>query len=527
MMDFSLLEGLRDGVVVIDKDKKILYANEQAKSFLGRSISPGESCNSLTPICQDCLMRQVEETKEAIEIYDAELQDKRLIYFSMAPVFQDCKFAGVIELFRNINEIIPCAEEIANHRELTRVILNSLVEAVLALDKDGNVIEYNTIAKKILCWKEGEELKGRNIKELLNLSLEDLLPDGERTDVWVETPCGKEKASLLISPLMERRGYVVSFYIVRSESYTSLKEGFISETKYPNFKKILDLITSISDVNVNVLIEGETGTGKSLLARYIHSLSSSRDKPFVTINCSAIPDNLLEAELFGYAKGAFTGAVCNKPGKIEVADGGTLFLDEIGDMPLHLQGKILHLIQHKEFERLGEVKPRKVNVRIIAATNKDLKVLIKKGLFRKDLFYRLNVINIVIPPLRERREDIPLLVNQLIEKFNKTHNRKIKSISSEVMKLLLSYDYPGNIRELENIIERAVITCKGNIIKAINIEERTTKEIESERVASDIENEQIIKALKEARHNKSLAAKMLGVHRTTLWRKLKVLDYRN
>ncbi|MFN3395197.1 MAG: sigma 54-interacting transcriptional regulator [Thermodesulfovibrionales bacterium] len=526
-MDFSLLEGLADGVIVIDKNKKILYANEKAKSFLSRKIIPGDPCNSLTPICRGCPMRHVEDTKEAIEIYDAQLQDRRLVYFSMAPVFQDCKFVGVIELFRNIDEIIPCAEEIASHKELMGVILNSLVEAVLALDKDGNVIEYNAIAKKILCWKEVEELKGRNIKELLNLSLEDLVPDGERADVWVETPCGKEKASLLISPLTEGGGYVVSFYIIRSDSYTTLKEGFITETKYPNFQKILDLVTSIADVNVNILIEGETGTGKSLLARYIHSLSSSRDKPFVTINCSAIPDNLLEAELFGYTKGAFTGAVCNKPGKVEIADGGTLFLDEIGDMPLHLQGKILHLIQHKEFERLGEIKPRKVNIRIIAATNKDLKVLIKKGLFRKDLFYRLNIINIPLPPLRERREDIPPLVNHFIEKFNKIHNRKIKSISSEVMKRLLSYDYPGNIRELENIIERAVITCKGNIIKTINIEERTTKEIESERVDSDIAKEQITKALKEAGYNKSLAAKMLGVHRTTLWRKLKTLNYSN
>ncbi|MFN3479200.1 MAG: sigma 54-interacting transcriptional regulator [Thermodesulfovibrionales bacterium] len=520
-MDFSLLEGLADGVIVIDKNKKILYANEQAKRFLGRNIIPGESCNSLTPICQDCLMRQVEETKEAVEIYDAQLHDRRLVYFSMAPVFQDCKFVGVIELFRNIDEIIPCAEEIATHRELMGVILNSLVEAVLALDKDGNVIEYNAIAKKILCWKQVEELKGRNIKELLNLSLEDLVPDGERADVWVETPCGKEKASLLISPLTEGGGYVVSFYIIRSDSYTTLKEGFIIETKYPNFQKILDLVTSIADVNVNILIEGETGTGKSLLARYIHSLSSSRDKPFVTINCSSIPDNLLEAELFGYAKGAFTGAVCNKPGKVEIADGGTLFLDEIGDMPLHLQGKILHLIQHKEFERLGEVKTRKVNIRIIAATNKDLQALVKKGSFRQDLYYRLNVVNVKLPALRERREDIPSLVNQFIEKFNKIHNRKIKGISSEVMKLLLSYDYPGNIRELENIIERAVITCKGNLIKAIEIEKRA----DSHWVESEIKTDVIIKALKEAGYNKSLAAKMLGVHRTTLWRRLKILDY--
>ncbi|WP_368783389.1 sigma-54 interaction domain-containing protein, partial [Acinetobacter baumannii] len=196
---------------------------------------------------------------------------------------------------------------------------------------------------------------------------------------------------------------------------------------------------TIADYDVSVLIEGETGTGKSLLAKYIHHLSSRRAGPFVKVNCAAIPDNLLEAELFGYVKGAFTGAVKDKPGKVELADGGTLFLDEIGDMPLHLQAKILHLVQEKEFERLGDTRTRRVNLRIIASTNKNLRELIKRGEFREDLYYRLSVVRLYLPPLRERKEDIPVLLKHFLEKYTRKYSRRIKGLSSEAIRLLLSY----------------------------------------------------------------------------------------
>lgn len=225
----------------------------------------------------------------------------------------------------------------------------------------------------------------------------------------------------------------------------------------------------------------------------------------------------MEAELFGYVKGAFTGAVRDKPGKVELAEGGTLFLDEIGDMPLHLQAKILHLVQEKEFERLGDTKTRRANVRIIASTNKNLRELIKQGQFREDLYYRLSVVKLLLPPLRERKEDIPALVNYFIEKYSRKYSRKIRSITSEAMRILLSYNFPGNVRELENVIEHAVITCRGTLIK----QEDLQIEMENNSMEMIEERERIKRVLEEVGGNKSLAAKILGMHRTTLWRKLK------
>ncbi len=309
---------------------------------------------------------------------------------------------------------------------------------------------------------------------------------------------------------------MVSLYVLKDMVLCELEEESII-TRSPAFQKVLDTAKTVSEYDVNILIEGETGTGKSLLAKYIHYLSPRRDGPFIKVNCAAIPESLLEAELFGYVKGAFTGAMRDKPGKVELAEVGTLFLDEIGDMPLHLQAKILHLVQEKEFERLGDTKTRRANVRIIASTNKNLRELIKQGQFREDLYYRLSVVKLLLPPLRERREDIPALVNYFIEKYSRKYSRKIRGISPEAMRTLLSYNFPGNVRELENIIEHAVITCRGTLIK----QEDLQIEVENNSVEMVEERERIRKVLEETGGNKSLAAKILGMHRTTLWRKLK------
>ncbi|MFN3598849.1 MAG: sigma-54 interaction domain-containing protein [Aquificaceae bacterium] len=388
------------------------------------------------------------------------------------------------------------------------------MEAILVLDTQGNVVEHNQVASAMLCREEGEILVGKNIRELINLSLEELPPEGERSDIYVETPCGRQRASLLISPMASGFGYVVSLYVIKDIGLCQIGEEDTILTKSPAFQRILDTVKTVAEYDVNILLEGETGTGKSLLAKYIHYLSPRRDKPLVRINCSAIPETLLEAELFGYVKGAFTNAIKDKPGKVELAEGGTLLLDEMGDMSLSLQAKILHLVQEKEFERLGDTRTRKANIRIIASTNKNLKELIKQGQFREDLYYRLSVVKIHLPPLRDRKEDIPMLVSHFIEKYSRKYSRRIKGITSEAVKLLLSHDFPGNVRELENLIEHAVITCKGSLIKPEDIPlEKESKPLE--------EMERIRKVLEEVRGNKSLAAKILGIHRTTLWRKLR------
>lgn len=234
-------------------------------------------------------------------------------------------------------------------------------------------------------------------------------------------------------------------------------------------KEVMYLINKAAETNSNVLIYGESGTGKELVAKAIHIKSERADGPFIPVNCSAFPETLLEAEFFGYIKGAFSGAYNDKPGKFELASGGTLFLDEIGDMPSSLQSKLLRVIEEKKVQRLGDVKPRSVDVRIISATNRKLEDMIEKGEFREDLFFRLKVITIQISPLRERREDIPLLIEHYMSVFKKKYNAPKKHLSEEAYATLLSYDYPGNVRELEHIIEHAVITSREDVIRVTDL----------------------------------------------------------
>ncbi|MEZ0362054.1 MAG: sigma 54-interacting transcriptional regulator, partial [Hydrogenobacter sp.] len=468
-MDFRVFENLFDGVLVIDKNFRVVYSNISARELLGGKLE-GSGCRGLFSICESCPFNYVKEEGQGVQVYDTEvINSSKRICWSMSPLYEKGEFVGVVEVFKDVSNVVHCIVEAERQRVYKETVLNSIVEAILVLDLEGCVIEHNSVAKRMLCREEDEELAGKNIKELINLSLEELPPEGERADIYVETPCGRQKASLLVSPMASGFGYVVSLYVIPPISQCELGEEEAIISRSTAFNKVLDMTKTIAEYDVNVLLEGETGTGKSLLAKYIHYMSPRRNGPFVKVNCAAIPETLLEAELFGYVRGAFTGAVKDKPGKVELAEGGTLFLDEIGDMPMPLQAKILHLVQEKEFERLGDIKTRKANIRIISATNKNLKELIKQGQFREDLYYRLSVVKLCLPTLRERREDIPALANYFLEKYSRFYSRRIKGISPEAMKILLSYHFPGNIRELENLIERAVITCRGSIINPEDI----------------------------------------------------------
>ena len=291
-------------------------------------------------------------------------------------------------------------------------------------------------------------------------------------------------------------------------------------------KGLIEVVRKVAETDSTVLITGESGTGKSLVAKAIHFLSPRREFPFVTINCAAIPETLLEAELFGYEKGAFTGAHTSKKGKFELAEGGTIFLDEIGDMPLSLQAKILRVLQEKEIEPLGSEKVIRVNVRIIAATNKDLMSLVSEGEFREDLYYRLSVIPIHIPPLRDRQEDIPLLAQHFLDLYNEKYGKKLR-ISPDAMEVLMEYHWPGNIRELENTIERMVVMTD-RTIRAMDLPPHILaqrRKLSSEAVISlpekirETEVEKIIEALEKTGYVKSRAAKLLGFT-------LRQLDYR-
>lgn len=288
-------------------------------------------------------------------------------------------------------------------------------------------------------------------------------------------------------------------------------------------EKIINLIARISRRKSSVLVEGETGTGKELVARTIHNLSDRQDGSFVAVNCAAIPENLFESELFGHEKGAFTGADSQRKGRFEIANKGTLFLDEVSEIPLNIQVKLLRVLQEKEFQRVGSSETHSTDVRIISATNRDLKEMVDQGNFRADLYYRLNVIPISIPPLRERREDIPVLVEHFIQKHS-DDEKEVKGISSEALDLLLKYEFPGNIRELENIIERAVSLARDNTITSellfLKSDDRNSGSGLQDKVAN-YEKSLIKKALEDNDNNQTKAAKDLGISITTLNYKVK------
>ncbi|MFP4163396.1 MAG: PAS domain S-box protein [Chitinispirillaceae bacterium] len=302
-------------------------------------------------------------------------------------------------------------------------------------------------------------------------------------------------------------------------------------SRSPEMKRIFSMIPEIAPTPATVLVTGESGTGKELIARSLHELSNRRRKPFLAINCSALPDNLLESELFGYKAGAFTDAKKDKPGKFVAAQGGTVFLDEIGDISASMQAKLLRVLQEKEIEPLGAVKSISVDVRIVAATNRDLEAMVSNGEFREDLFYRINVLHIKLPPLRERRCDIPILAEHFIESFNVRYRKNITTISDEVLQILLAHEFRGNIRELENIIEHAFIFCKGETIRPEHLSIPGTSKTASVSTAQrseltdfrQLEKQHIMAVLSEVNGNRTLAAKKLGVHRATLFRKMKAL----
>jgi len=305
----------------------------------------------------------------------------------------------------------------------------------------------------------------------------------------------------------------------------------------PKMMALFELIEKVADSDSTVLILGESGTGKELVAQSIHELSSRKNKNFVPVNCGAIPDELLESELFGHVKGSFTGAVANRVGRFEMADRGTLFLDEIGDMKTSLQVKLLRVLQSRELEPVGATRSKKIDTRIIAATNQNLENLVEEKMFREDLFYRLSVIPIIIPPLRERKEDIPLLVANFIEKFSRDTRRSVQGFDREAMEALIAFDWPGNIRELENLVERMVILKGRGTVTLEDLPEkyrantRNKPCVESvplpidgiclSSAVEEFENRLIIQALEKTGGNKKEAATLLNLKRTTFIEKLK------
>lgn len=356
---------------------------------------------------------------------------------------------------------------------------------------------------------------------------------------YITKPFRVEEVKLTIKKSLERNDLIKENIRLRQEIEERYKFWNLIG-KSPKMQRVYELVEKVSQTKANVLITGQSGTGKELVAKAIHYNSARKDRSFITLNCGAIPENLLESELFGHMKGSFTGAIANKRGLLEMAEGGTLFMDEIGELPLPLQVKLLRVIQEREFKRVGGTEDIKVDVRIISASNQDLQQKVAQGVFREDLFYRLNVIQIKLPPLRERKEDITLLTNHFIRKYSAETGKEVEGIAPEALELLLSYDFDGNVRELENIIERSITletspTITERHIRSYLNERMISKsmppslEIPEEgmdlnKVVEDLEKAFILKALEHTEGVKKKAAELLGMNFRAMRYKLAKYD---
>ncbi len=343
---------------------------------------------------------------------------------------------------------------------------------------------------------------------------------------FVTKPVNLDRLSLLVKRALSTRELVLQHRAMQEELQQQRQFSNIIG-KSSEMNKVLDVVKQVAPTKAGVLITGESGVGKELIADAVHTLSNRKDKPFIKVHCAALSESLLESELFGHEKGSFTGAVARKRGRFELAHMGTIFLDEIGEISQSVQIKILRVIQEKAFERVGGEETLEVDVRIISATNKDLKAEIEKGNFREDLYYRLNVVNIHIPPLRERKEDIPLLVSAFIREFAHENNKSVEGIDPKARAALYNYAWPGNIRELRNVIESAVVMCKGNIITTEDLSPSVTSEPENNYIRipmgstlAEAEQEIIRSTLNQQNGNKSRTAEVLGIGRKTLHRKI-------
>jgi len=431
--------------------------------------------------------------------------------------------------------------------DITGIVLESISDGVFSIDNDWKIILFNRAAEEITgvsrkeamgkhCWEvfksnmcEADCALKKTMEEeksFISTSTYIVNADQKKIPVTVSTSLLQDKKGKTLGGVEIFRDHSLVEELRREISAKFRLCDMVSNNL--EMKQIFQTLPQISQSDSNVLIEGETGTGKELMARAIHNLSSREKKPFVAINCGALPDSLLESELFGYKKGAFTNAEKDKPGHFSLADGGTIFLDEIGDTSPAFQVKLLRVLEEKEFIPLGGIKKIKSDVRIITATNKNLYEMVAAENFRQDLFYRINVVRINLLPLRKRMEDIPFLVEHFIKKLNRMQNKEISQIDENVLELIKKHDFPGNIRELENIIEYAFVLCSKGKIKKKHLPEniffsslKIDKKSDSGNPVKAAEIKAIKDALKSNSYNRTKAARTLGIHKSTLFRKIK------
>ena len=435
---------------------------------------------------------------------------------------------------------------VENEADVQATILDSITEGVFTVDEDWRITSFNRAAEKIIgipreraIGQPCRDIFRANICEgecTLRQTIETGTPVIGKTVTILDAAGNRKPISISTAILKDRQGRIVGgvetfrdLTMIEQLRKQLERECVCEDILSSNYRmrQLFGILPAIAETLSTVLIEGETGTGKELFARAIHNLSPRAKKPFIAVNCGALPDTLLESELFGYKAGAFTDARKEKPGRIAAAESGTLFLDEIGDMSPALQVRLLRFLQERVYEPLGTTQPVRADVRMIAATNKKLEKLVQCNQFRDDLYYRINVVKLQIPPLRDRREDVPLLVEHFITRFNLLQGKEITGVSDDVLSCLMSYDYPGNVRELENIVERAFVVCRSGQIELRHLSEPPPCAgiNGSSRPGGlhQLEAAFLMSALRRNNWNRLETARQLGIHKTTLFRKIKSL----
>lgn len=560
----AILDSLHNGVIAVDSRGRVTHVNIGARRILGLKAadSLGQPFEKLLPNLDLTSALARGEVKIGLKYKHRNIT----MVVNITPLNIGGGIAGGIVIFQDLTDLEQAARELETVKALNKTfdtVLNIIHDGIIVVDKKGKTTLVNQAMSDFLALHP-REIMGRHITDVIEesgldivantgvLESSDVLTINGKPSIVSRLPIIKEgnvvgAVGKAVFPqlaevqelaekirLLENKVTFFQEELQKNKTAQDVLKGIVAESS--EMKKLKDEIVIVASSSSTVLITGESGTGKEGVAHAVHLCSGRCNRPFIKVNCAAIPENLIEAEMFGYVEGAFTGAAkTGKPGRLELADGGTLFLDEIGDMPLTLQSKLLRVLQEREFERLGSTKSIKVNVRILAATNKNLDKAISAGEFRADLYYRLNVINLHLPPLRERSEDIMPLTDYFIAKFNRILKGGVRGIDDEAAQRLINYSWPGNIRELENVVERAVNYTRSGSIQLSHLPEQIRNNGASDRLAlpdgirhqdkiGRIEREMIAAALEKAGGNKTKAAKLLNLSRSRLYDKLVKYD---
>ncbi len=565
---YALLNSIHNGIVAVDNNGIITLFNKGAEKILGISSEKafGQKINELFNMDIPSHISIIEASK--LDVGRRVTINGRSIYSNRSPIIRDGEILGVVAIFQDTTAVENLTRELADAKdsvEILEAILESTYDGIVVVDKDGIITKFNKAYQQFLGIEEKDAL-GKKVTDVIeNTRMHIVVKSGKPEIGETQKIKGHEMVVMRI-PIYKNGEVVGAVGKVLFRDVKEIKALFervdiaTRELKYYkkevmrlkgsryNFKNIIgnaeklkqakEMAKMASTSTSNVLIRGESGTGKELFAHAIHDSSLRRYGAFIRVNCAAIPANLLESELFGYEGGAFTGAKKEgKLGKFELAQGGTILLDEIGDMPSEMQVKLLRVLQEKEVERVGGNSVIRLNVRIIASTNRNLEEMVEKGEFRQDLYYRLNVLKIEIPPLREIKEDIELLSEKILIELNEELGTGIQGIDDEVIDILCSYNWPGNMRELKNVLERAVNICKNKKICKehlpiylldYQVENQGSDFLELqgeiiyrlEDVVANAEKLIIERALKKANNNKKKTAELLGIHRSGLYQKM-------